>query len=354
MWPMKRFTFAIVLVFSALIFASMSVNADEPEYENPELQFKFNLKETQNSQGSDDLSPQNKLPNDPAATKTVTADVDWNVGGTKIGRNPVDVGTWTSEPVGFDVSISITSFDVWWEDLEDSDNSCEWTISILHNDQEISEDSSDCQHNGAELDKGSHNLATNIDLIAGDTISIDLVFEGWDDIKIHYDNVSFDTGLNINSNSLFFFGATWKGNEVSVEFAEAWPVNWETNLDGGYVMLMGDEGYMADNSKAEVTEGNEYSITMTNGTADVTSSIITWTEVTGTGISLMMDYTSFDHMPSSGNGSANGTGNQPLVTVNLMKSKQLLGDEGGLLGLPGFEMIIAIPALAFVARRFRN
>ena len=32
MWPMKRFTFAIVLVFSALIFASMSVSADEPEY----------------------------------------------------------------------------------------------------------------------------------------------------------------------------------------------------------------------------------------------------------------------------------------------------------------------------------
>ena len=46
MWPMKRFTFAIVLVFSALIFASMSVNANEPEYENPELQLKFNLKES--------------------------------------------------------------------------------------------------------------------------------------------------------------------------------------------------------------------------------------------------------------------------------------------------------------------
>ena len=353
MWPMKRFSFVIVLVFSALILTSMSVNADEePEYENPELQVKFNFK----GEG-DMLSPQTKLPSEAETTKSVQADVEWDVPGAgKIGRNPVNVGTWTSDPVEFDLSISINSFDIWWEDTEDDngDDSCEWTISIEHNGASVSEDTSDCQHGGVDVAKGTHNLATSIDLLAGDTLGINLQFEGWDDIKIYYDNLTYDTGLSVQGSHLFFFGAMWKGSEVSVEFAEAWPVNWGTNLDGGYVMLMGDEGYMADNSKAEVTEGNEYSITMTNGTADVTSSIITWTEVTGTGISLMMDYTSFDHMPSSGNGSANGTGNQPIITVNLIKAKQLLGDEGGLLGLPGFEMIIAIPALAFVARRFRN
>ena len=333
----------------------MSVSANEPEYENPELQLKFNLKEE-----NDGLSPQNKLPDEPEATKQVSAQYDNNFGLIRSNREPVNVGTWTSEAVEFDLSISINSFDIWWEDLEGGDDSCEWTIRILVNDQEVSEDVSDCQHDGVdddgnpEVQKGTHNLATSIELIAGDTLGINLVYEGWDDIRIYYDNITYDTGLNVNGKHLFFFGATWKGSEVNVEFAEAWPVNWDTNLDGGYVMLMGDEGYMADNSKAEVTEGNEYSIAMSNGTADVTSSIITWTEVTGTGISLMMDYTSFDHMPSSGNGSANGTGNQPLVTVTLVKAKQLLGDEGGLLGLPGFEMIIAIPALAFVARRFRN
>jgi len=347
---MKRFSFAIVLVFSALILASMSVNADEePEYENPELQLKFNLKEENNG-----LSPQNKLPGEAEATKTVQAQSDnWIV--VESGRETVAVGTWTSEPVEYDLSISIASFDIWWESMEsDSNDDCYWTIEIQHNGEGVSEDESDCTHGGGDVEKGTHSLATNIDLMAGDTFGIDLSLTSWEDVKIYYDNVTCDTGLNVNGNHLFFFGATWKGSEVNVEFAEAWPVNWETNLDGGYVMLMGDEGYMADNSKAEVTEGNEYSITMSNGTADVTSSIITWTEVTGTGISLMMDYTSFDHMPSSGNGSANGTGNQPLVTVTLVKAKQLLGDEGGLLGLPGFEIIIAIPALAFVARKFRN
>ena len=353
---MRWITACLVFAFSALIIASVSVNAeDEPTYENPELQLKFNFKEE-----GDMLSPQTKLPSEAEATKSVQADVEYDITLVgKVGRNPVNVGTWTSDPVEFDLSISINSFDIWWEDTEEEngDDSCEWTISIEHNGASVSEDTSDCQHGGVDVAKGTHNLATSIDLLAGDTLGINLQFEGWDDIKIYYDNVTYDTGLNVQGSHLFFFGAMWKSSEVSVEFAEAWPVNWDTNLDGGYVMLMGDEGYMADNSKAEVTEGNEYSISMSNGTADVTSSIITWTEVTGIGISLMMDYTTFDHMPPTGNGSGNGTngtGKQALVTVKLVEPISLLGDEGGLLGLPGFEVIIAVPALAFVARRFRN
>ena len=352
---MRWITACLVFAFSALIVASVSVNAeDEPTYENPELQLKFNLKETQNSEGNDDLSPQNKLPNDPQATKTVTAQSDdWIV--LESGRETVTVGTWTSEPVDFDISVSITSFDIWWESMESSSNDdCYWTIAIQHNGQDVSEDESDCTHGGGDVEKGTHSLSTNIDLVAGDTFGIDLSLTSWEDVKVHYDNVTYDTGLNVKGNHLFFFGAMWKGSEINVEFAEAWPTNWDTNLDGGFVMLMGDEGYMADNSMAEVTEGSEYSIALTNGTAEITSTVITWTEVTGTGISLMMDYTTFDHMPAGGNGSANGTDKQALVTVNLMKATQLLGDGDGLLGLPGFEIILAVPALAFVARRFRN
>ena len=117
-------------------------------------------------------------------------------------------------------------------------------------------------------------------------------------------------------------------------------------------MIMGADGYMADNSKAEISEGPEYSIALANGTADVTSTIITWTEVTGVEIKLMMDYTTFDHM--AGNSSANGTAKPVLVMLTLEKAVGLLGDDGGLLGLPGFEIAIAIPVIVFVARRFRN
>ena len=59
---MRRFSLGIALAISALILVSISTNAEEPNYENPDLQLKFNLKETQNSEGNDDLSPQNKLP----------------------------------------------------------------------------------------------------------------------------------------------------------------------------------------------------------------------------------------------------------------------------------------------------
>ena len=351
---MKRLSFGIALMISAIFLMSTGVVAEEPVYENPDLQLKFNLKETQNSEGNDDLSPQNKLPDEAQATKTVVGQSD-NYIFFEAGREPVAVGTWTSEPVEFDISIAINSLDIWWESTESSSNDdCVWTIEIQQNGQQVTEEDSDCTHGGGEIEKGTHALSTTIDLVAGDTFGIDLTLTSWDDVKVHFDNVTYDSGLNVQGKHIFFFGAVWKGSEVDVEFAEAWPTNWETNLDGGYVMLMGDDMYMADNNKAEVTEGSEYSITMTNGTADIISTVIKWNEVTGTGISLMMDYTTFNHMPSSGNGSANGTGNQPIVTVNLIKAKQLLGDEGGLLGLPGFEMILAIPALAFVARKFKN
>ena len=349
---MRQVSAFIAIAFAAIFLLSFNVTAEEPEFENPDLQLQFNLKETQNSEGNDDLSPQNKLPEDPQATKTVIGQSD-NYILFEAGREPVDVGTWTSEPVEFDVSISITSLDIWWESMEsDSNDDCVWTIEIQHNGQQVSEEDSDCTHGGGDIAKGSHSLSTNIDLVSGDTFGIDLTLTSWDDVKIHYDNVTYDSGLAVQGNHVFFFGSVWKGTEVNIEFAEAWPVNWNTNLDGRFVMVMGADGYMADNDKAEVTEGSEYTITLPNGSADITSTIITWTEVTGVGIQLMMDYTTFDHMAS--NGSANGTAKPALVSLTLVKATGLLGDEGGLLGLPGFEIAIAIPVIAFVARRFRN
>ncbi len=109
---MKRVSVFIAVVFAAIFIASINAISEEPEYENPEIDLKFNLKE------DDGLSPQNRLPEEAGATKTVTADVDYDVFGIKIGRNPVHVGTWTSEPVTFDVALNINSFDVWWEVLD--------------------------------------------------------------------------------------------------------------------------------------------------------------------------------------------------------------------------------------------
>ena len=295
----------------------------------------------------------NKLPGEPEATKTIIAQSDnWII--IESGRETVAVGTWTSEPVEFDISISITSFDIWWESMEsDNNDDCYWTIAIQHNEQEVSNDESDCTHGGGEVAKGTHSLGTSIDLVAGDTIGIDLSLTSWEDVKIYFDNVTYDSGLGITGSHLYLFNGIWKGSMVSIEFAEAWPVDWETNLDGKYVMVMGDDGYMANNDMASVRDGNEYSFQGNNSTTiEVTSTVIEWTEITGTGIKIMMDYTTFNHMP--GNNTGNGTvGNPPRVTLILEKPIILLDDDG-ILGLPGFEIMIAIPAIAFAARRTRN
>jgi len=346
---MRRVSVFIVVAFAAIFVASINTIAEEPEYENPEIDLKFNLKEENEA-----LSPQNKLPGEPEATKTIMGQSDdWIF--FESGRETVAVGTWTSEPVEFDISISITSFDIWWESMEsDSNDDCYWTIAIQHNEQEVSNDESDCTHGGGEVAKGTHSLSTSIDLVAGDTIGIDLSLTSWEDVKIYFDNVTYDSGLGITGSHLYLFNGIWKGSMVSIEFAEAWPVDWETNLDGKYVMVMGDDGYMANNDMASVRDGNEYSFQGNNSTTiDVTSTVIEWTEITGTGIKIMMDYTTFNHIP--GNNTGNGTvGNPPRVTLILEKPIGLLGDDGGILGLPGFEMIIAIPAIAFAARRTRN
>ena len=345
---MRRVSVFIAVAFAAIFIASINTIAEEPDYESPEIDLKFNLKEENEA-----LSPQNKLPGEPEATKTIIAQSDdWIV--IESGRETVAVGTWTSEPVEFDISISITSFDIWWESMESSNNDdCYWTIAIQHNEQEVSNDESDCTHGGGEVAKGTHSLSTSIDLLAGDTIGIDLSLTSWEDVKIYFDNVTYDSGLGITGSHLYLFNGIWKGSMVSIEFAEAWPVDWETNLDGKYVMVMGDDGYMANNDMASVRDGNEYSFQGNNSTTiEVTSTVIEWTEITGTGIKIMMDYTTFNHMP--GNNTGNGTEGPPRVTLILEKPIGLLGDDGGILGLPGFEMIIAIPAIAFAARRTRN
>ena len=54
---MKRVSVFIAVAFVAIFVASINTIAEEPEYENPEIDLKFNLKEENVG-----LSPQNKLP----------------------------------------------------------------------------------------------------------------------------------------------------------------------------------------------------------------------------------------------------------------------------------------------------
>ncbi|MCH2418000.1 MAG: hypothetical protein MK222_04605, partial [Candidatus Poseidoniia archaeon] len=61
-------------------------------------------------------------------------------------------------------------------------------------------------------------------------------------------------------------------------------------------------------------------------------------------------YTQFDHMGGGGNGT-NGSANDPLETLTIVSSSLGGGDDRGFLGLPGFPLALAVPALAWAARR---
>ena len=336
------FAFPVIAIFIvALVSIVQGADAEEPDYQNPEIQLKFNLKEDDES-----LTQQNKMPEEPEAHSTGSADYD-QYPLIRANRQPTKVGTWTSLPSEFDLSINIETADIWWVGKDpDYDADCEWTFYIHHNDEEISDTVQSCSSNGDDLVKETYNVGTTIDLVAGDTFSLELWYEGWEDVDIYHDNVTYDTGLNVRGSHVILFGGIWKGSEVSIEFSEAWPADWNTNLKARYIMLMGSDGYMADNNKADTMEGAEYSLQMTNGTVDVTSLIIKWTEVTGNDLKIMMDYTTFDHM---GNTSGNGSVKQPVVTLNLQKVKGLLGDDGGILGLPGFEMILTVGVIGAIS-----
>ena len=74
---MRSLPFLLLAGFVLVLMAG-EVDAED---KNPELELKFNLKEE-----NDGLSPQNKLPGEVESTKTVQADIDWVMGGTKMGR----------------------------------------------------------------------------------------------------------------------------------------------------------------------------------------------------------------------------------------------------------------------------
>ena len=232
---------------------------------------------------------------------------------------------------------------IWWEGKDaDYTAECEWTFYFRVNGENIEDDVFTCSSDGEDLVRETWGLGWAYDLVKGDNFGFEVWYEGWEDADIYHDNISYDTGFQVTSKPLSVYRASISGQSVSIEFAEAWPVDWKINLKGDYVMLMGMDGYMADNNKASVSQGSEHE--MANGTI-ATSTVITWGGVTGKDLNVMLHYTQFDHM-------ANGTGDGPIVTLGIVAAGGGLdGDGEGFLGLPGFPLLLAIPAFAFAARR---
>ncbi len=330
---MRPRPFLLLLAGFAL---ALSASAEDESLE-PVLVVSFNLKEDGTT-----LSPQNKLPDEAEAHTTGRADFE-QYPGFRANREATKVGEWTTDEVAYDQSISVDQAIVWWKGKDpDYEAECEWTFKFRVNGGDIDESVVTCISNGDNLERETWSLGWAYDLVKGDNFGFEVWYEGWEDADIYHDNISYDTGFQVTSKPLSVYRASISGQSVSIEFAEAWPVDWKINLKGDYVMLMGMDGYMADNNKASVSQGSEHE--MANGTI-ATSTVITWGGVTGKDLNVMLHYTQFDHM-------ANGTGDGPIVTLGIVAAGGGLdGDGEGFLGLPGFPLLLAIPAFAFAARR---
>ncbi len=321
----------------AMGFLMAPAGAEEEESFSPDLALTFIWK------GDDaTLSTQNKLPDEVEEHSTGRAQYDDGILG-RYNREATKVGEWTTEEVAYDQAITIDQAIIWWEGKDaDYTADCEWTFKFRVNGGDIDESVVTCSSNGDNLERETWSLGWSYDLVKGDNFGFEVWYEGWEDADIYHDNISYDTGFQVTSKPLSVYRASISGQSVSIEFAEAWPVDWKINLKGDYVMLMGMDGYMADNNKASVSQGSEHE--MANGTI-ATSTVITWGGVTGKDLNVMLHYTQFDHM-------ANGTGDGPIVTLGIVAAGGGLdGDGEGFLGLPGFPLLLAIPAFAFAARR---
>ena len=323
----------------AMGFLMAPAGAEEEESFSPDLALGFIWKEDGTT-----LAPQNKLPDEMEAHSTGRSEYDTVPGDPlRYNREATKVGEWTTDGVAYDQSISVDQAIVWWEGKDpDYEADCEWTFKFRVNGGNIDESVVTCSSNGDNLERETWSLGWSYDLVKGDNFGFEVWYEGWEDADIYHDNITYDTGFKVTSTPLSVFKASISGNTVSIEFAEAWPVDWKTNLRGNYVMMMGMDGYMADNNKASVSQGTEHE--MANGTV-ATGTVITWNGVTGKDLKVMLHYTQFDHM-------ANGTGDGPVVTLGIVAAGGGLdGDGEGFLGLPGFPLLLAIPAFAFASRR---
>ena len=334
---MSRIIASAVAFMLAMGFLMTPASAVEEEAFSPSLALGFIWKEDGAT-----LSPQNKLPDEAEAHTNGRADYE-QYPGFRANREATKVGEWTTDEVAYDQSISVDQAIVWWKGKDpDYEADCEWTFKFRVNGGDIDESVVTCSSNGDDLERETWSLGWSYDLVKGDNFGFEVWYEGWEDADIYHDNITYDTGFTVTSKPLSVFKASISGNTVSVEFAEAWPADWKINLRGNYVMLMGMDGYMGDNNKASVSQGTEHE--MANGTV-ATGTVITWDGVTGKDLSVMLHYTQFDHM-------ANGTGDGPIVTLGIVAAGGGLdGDGEGFLGLPGFPLLLAIPAFAFAARR---
>ena len=185
--------FPVIAIFIVILVSIVQgADAEEPDYQNPEIQLKFNLKEDKET-----LTQQNKMPEEPEAHSTGSADYT-QYPFFRSDREPTKVRAWTIlSPL--DATVTINAADIWWEVKgDDYSPDCEWTFKVYKNGQNIDNSTVDCVSNGDSLINETYNINITFDVIEGDNITIEVWYEGWEDIDILYGSPTYPSGFHIS------------------------------------------------------------------------------------------------------------------------------------------------------------
>ena len=135
------------------------------------------------------------------------------------------MGTWESDPVGHEVTISNVMFNLWWvEDPDDEDYEANlelrWTV-FLDGEQIFQYEDNEDDHDGDDYADGTGPCDQTRDdpceyaesptndfpetvVQSGQTLSLEAEMKAFQAIYIYYDNMSRDSGMMIQANAVSF------------------------------------------------------------------------------------------------------------------------------------------------------
>ena len=117
-------------------------------------------------------------------------------GMVRTDREPVYVGSWDYiSPVNDTISINYA--DIWWQDQENGDDTCEWTFNLVHNGVNVDSTTEPCNSDGTTLSKHTYDLNFSLSVLEGDHIQIEVIYEGWNDVRLYYGSENHPSGFSI-------------------------------------------------------------------------------------------------------------------------------------------------------------
>ena len=118
-------------------------------------------------------------------------------GMVRTDREPVYVGSWDYFSSVND-TISINYADIWWQDQENGDDSCEWTFTLVHNGVNVDSTTEPCNSDGTTLSQHTYDLNFSLSVLEGDHIQIEIIYEGWNDVRLYYGSENHPSGFSIS------------------------------------------------------------------------------------------------------------------------------------------------------------